>query len=70
MPDAWSPDLKIESSVISIDSNITRKVIKCIVGKVQDQEWNFEELQHELDILVKTFHPEPVEAVYYWEKKK
>ena len=29
-----------------------------------------EKLQHSLDILVKIYHPEPLEAIYYCEKKK
>ena len=33
--------------------------------KYQGQEWS-PELQHELDILVKASHPEPVDAVYYF----
>ena len=35
-----------------------------------NQEWTLEELQHYLDILVNASHGEPLEAVYYWEKKK
>ena len=34
-------------------------------SKSVDQGWNLVELQHEFDILVKTFHPEPPEPVYY-----
>ena len=33
-------------------------------GNVKDQEWSFEKLQHYLDILAKTSHPEPFEDVY------
>ena len=40
-----------------------------IVGKVLDQEWTLEELQ-QLDILVKTSHPELPKGVYYLEEKK
>ena len=38
--------------------------------KVQDQEFSINWIQHKLGILVKTSHPEPPEALYYWEKKK
>ena len=38
--------------------------------KVLDQERSLEELYHKLDTVVKTSHPEPPEAVCYWQKKK
>ena len=46
------------------------KTCKKFLGINSSQEWRFEELQHYLDILVKIFHSEPLESVYYWEKKK
>ena len=44
-------------------TDVIRKVIE--VGKVQDQKWSLGELQHRLDILMKTSNPEPLEAIYY-----
>ena len=47
--------------------NIIRKVsnVKQEVGKEQYQERSPEELQHQLDIFAKTYHPQPLEVVYY-----
>ena len=65
--------LRIESSIISKNTNITNKIIRKVINawqkKVYNQEWSLEELQHWLDIPVKTSHPEQLVAVYYWKKK-
>ena len=37
---------------------------------MKDQEWRLKELQLQLDTLVKTSHPEPSGAVYYWYETK
>ena len=52
--------LRVECSIVSIDSNITviiRKFVKAWKEK-RDQ-----------DTLVKTFYPEPIKAVYYSLRK-
>ena len=52
---------RVESSIISIVSKIKNNTIT----KVQDQQWSLEELQYQLDILVKTSNLEPIVAIYY-----
>ena len=65
----------MESSIFSIDSNITESITRKVVhvyiaGIGSAQEWRFEELQHQLNIVTKTFHPDPIKADYNGEKKK
>ena len=35
-----------------------------------DQDWSLEVKQHRLDNLVKTIYQEPIEAAYYWKKRR
>ena len=66
--------LRAETSIISTDSNITdnivRKVIKIFSVKDPGSRMEPSGTPALTGYSAKTFHPGPLEAIYYWKKVK